>query len=46
MPLRTIEYGARRKYPPPDIDIVREVTGDKAYKNVALAKRVPEEIVP
>ena len=29
---------------PPDIEIIKEVTADKAYKNVALAKAVPEEI--
>ena len=29
---------------PPDIEILREVTGEKAYKNVSLAKRIPEEI--
>ena len=30
---------------PPDIEIIREVTGDKAYKNFALAAKVPEEIL-
>ena len=29
---------------PPDIEIIKEVTADKAYKNVSLAKAVPEEI--
>lgn len=30
---------------PADIEIVREVTADKAYKNFALAKAVPEELI-
>ncbi len=30
---------------PPDIEIIKEVTSDRAYKNFALAKTVPEEIL-
>lgn len=30
---------------PSDIEIVREVTGERAYKNFALAAKVPEEIL-
>ena len=30
---------------PSDIEIICEVTGDKAYKNFALAAKVPEEIL-
>ena len=30
---------------PPDIEIIREVTYQKEYKNFALAKSVPQEII-
>lgn len=30
---------------PPDIEILCEVTSDKAYKNVSLAQSVPEELI-
>ncbi len=29
---------------PPYLTVLREVTGDKQYKNVSLAKKIPEEI--
>ena len=28
---------------PPDIEVLREVTGDKRYTNSALAKKIPAE---
>ena len=28
---------------PPDVEVLREVTGDKRYTNSALAKEIPEE---
>ena len=30
---------------PPDVRVVREVTEDRAYKNVSLALTVPEELI-
>lgn len=30
---------------PPDIEIIKEVTEDRTYKNAALAQRVPQEIL-
>ena len=28
---------------PPFVEVIREITGDKAYRNYALSKKIPEE---
>ena len=40
-----IELGGEDEEPaiPPFLSVIREVTGDLAYKNVSLAKEIPEE---